>query len=153
MSCYISAVGKLWSSAGLRELLVDSGAYAGCTVDQILIGKQFNRGIRAYTLVYEALMTLWLSAFFKWFSEEGHMVSIEENVWQSMLLLHEQFCDPNRNTADISRFHDLFLEHLSPLVFMFKGYFFTGISNLQILGYVFTCRRGNAYKYSRRARR
>jgi hypothetical protein len=57
LSCYISAVGRLWSSAGLRELLVDSGAYAGCTVDQILIGKQFNRGIRAYTLVYEALMT------------------------------------------------------------------------------------------------
>jgi hypothetical protein len=44
------------------------------------------------------------------------MGSIEENVWQSMLLLHEQFCDPNRNTVDISRFHDLFLEHLSPLV-------------------------------------
>ena len=57
LSCYISAVGRLWSSAGLRELLVDSGAYAGCTVDQILIGKQFNRGIRAYILVYEALMT------------------------------------------------------------------------------------------------
>jgi hypothetical protein len=54
----------LWSSAGLRERLVDLGAYAGCTVDQILIGTQFNRGIRAYTLVYEALMTLWLSAFF-----------------------------------------------------------------------------------------
>ena len=88
--------------AGLRELLVDSGVYAGCTVDQILIGKQFNRGIRAYTLVYEVLMTLWLSAFFKWCSEEGHMGSIEENIWQSMLLLHEQFCDPNRNTVDIS---------------------------------------------------
>jgi hypothetical protein len=48
------------------------------------------------------------------------MVSVEENVWQSMLLLHEQFCYPNGNTADISRFHDLFLEHLSPLVFMFR---------------------------------
>lgn len=38
------------------------------------------------------------------------MGSIEENVWQSMLLLHEQFCNPNRNTVDISRFHDLFLD-------------------------------------------
>jgi hypothetical protein len=45
------------------------------------------------------------------------MGSIEENVWQSMLLLHEQFCDPNRNTVDISRFHDLFLEQLSLLVY------------------------------------
>ena len=48
------------------------------------------------------------------------MGSIEENVWQSMLLLHEQFCDPNRNTVDISRFHDLFLEQLSLLVSRFR---------------------------------
>jgi hypothetical protein len=30
-------------------------------------------------------MTLWLSAFFKWCSEEGHMGSIEENIWQSKM--------------------------------------------------------------------
>jgi hypothetical protein len=50
----------LWTSptTGLRDLLVDSGVYAGCTVDQILQGKQFNRGVRAYTLAYEALAAL-----------------------------------------------------------------------------------------------
>ena len=48
------------------------------------------------------------------------MASIEKKFWQSMLLLHEQFCDPKRNTVDISRFHDLFLEQLSLLVSRFR---------------------------------
>lgn len=50
LSCYMSALGKICATAGLRDLFVDSGVYAGCTVDQILQGKQFNRGVRAYTL-------------------------------------------------------------------------------------------------------
>jgi hypothetical protein len=61
----MSALGKIWATAGLRDLLVDSGVYAGCTVDQILQGKQFNRGVRAYTLAYEALTALNFHAFFQ----------------------------------------------------------------------------------------
>jgi hypothetical protein len=48
LSCFMSALGKIWATAGLRDLLVDSGVNAGCTVDQILQCKQFNRGVRAY---------------------------------------------------------------------------------------------------------
>jgi hypothetical protein len=36
----MSALGKIWATAGLRDLLVDSGVYAGCTVDQILQGSR-----------------------------------------------------------------------------------------------------------------
>ncbi|CAG2201224.1 unnamed protein product [Mytilus edulis] len=43
---FIATVGKLWASAGLSDLLVDSGIYASNTVDQMLVGKQFNRGVR-----------------------------------------------------------------------------------------------------------
>ena len=65
LSCFISALGKIWATAGFRDLLVDSGVYAGCTVDQILQGKQFNRGVRAYTLAYEAITALYFHAFFQ----------------------------------------------------------------------------------------
>jgi len=41
--------------------MVDSGVYAGCTVDQMLSGKQFDRAVRRLTLVYEALMSLWFA--------------------------------------------------------------------------------------------
>jgi hypothetical protein len=37
---------------------------AAGTVEQMMTGKQFNRAVRALTLVYEALSSLWLSAFF-----------------------------------------------------------------------------------------
>jgi hypothetical protein len=40
---FIFALGKLWADGGLRDLLVDSDGYAGNTVEQMLIGKQFNR--------------------------------------------------------------------------------------------------------------
>jgi hypothetical protein len=57
LSCFMSALGKIWATAGLRDSLVDSGVYAGCTVDQILQGKQFNRGhlhIVVYTVAISA---------------------------------------------------------------------------------------------------
>jgi hypothetical protein len=31
LSCFMSTLGKIWATAGLRDLLVDSGVYAGCT--------------------------------------------------------------------------------------------------------------------------
>jgi hypothetical protein len=36
LSCFITSIGKLWGDGGLADLLVDSGAYAACTVEQIL---------------------------------------------------------------------------------------------------------------------
>lgn len=34
--CFIGALGKLFADAGLKELLVESGVYAGATVDMML---------------------------------------------------------------------------------------------------------------------
>lgn len=48
LSCFIATVGILWSKADLNDLLVDSGIYAGATVEQMLSGKQFNRGVRDF---------------------------------------------------------------------------------------------------------
>jgi hypothetical protein len=39
LSCYIAYIGKLWADGGLRDLMVYSGVYAGCTVDQMLSRK------------------------------------------------------------------------------------------------------------------
>ena len=51
LSCFITCIGKLWSDGGLSDLLVESGIYASCTVEQILLGKQFNRAVRALVLL------------------------------------------------------------------------------------------------------
>jgi hypothetical protein len=44
-----TSIGKLWGDGGLADLLVDSGVYAACTVEQMLSGKQFNRAVRGLT--------------------------------------------------------------------------------------------------------
>jgi hypothetical protein len=46
LSCFLSSIGKLWADGGLRDLLVDSGVYAGNTAELMLVGKEFNRGVR-----------------------------------------------------------------------------------------------------------
>ena len=53
---------KLWGDGGLKDLLIESSVYADGSVEQMITGKQFNRAIRALTLVYETLSSLWLSA-------------------------------------------------------------------------------------------
>ena len=53
---FISIIGKRFGDAGLRDLLVESGTAASGSVQSILNGKQYNRGIRMHKIVYEALM-------------------------------------------------------------------------------------------------
>jgi hypothetical protein len=52
----------IWGDGGLKDLLIESSVYAAGSVEQMMTGKQFNRAVRALTLVYEALSSL-LSEF------------------------------------------------------------------------------------------
>ena len=56
--CYLSSLRKIWGSAGLKDMLVNSDVYAEGSVYMILQGKEFNRGIRAFILAYETLSQL-----------------------------------------------------------------------------------------------
>jgi hypothetical protein len=40
------------------SFLVDSGVYAGNTAELMLFGKEFNRAVRGFTLVIEALRSI-----------------------------------------------------------------------------------------------
>jgi hypothetical protein len=53
-----SRTGKLWAEGGLRDLLVECGVYAGNTAELMLVGKEFNRAVRGFTLVIEALRSI-----------------------------------------------------------------------------------------------
>ncbi|CAG2248790.1 unnamed protein product [Mytilus edulis] len=122
LSCFIATVGKLWASAGLSDLLVDSGIYASNTVDQMLVGKQFNRGVRGLTLAYEALMVLLFKAFFNWCRDENRMKTIQPNVWKVFLDCHSSFAVPStpQSTEDIEEFFNVFEEHILPLFEEFR---------------------------------
>jgi hypothetical protein len=66
LSCFITSIGKLWGDGGLADLLVDSGVYAACTVEQMLSGKQFNRAVRGLTLNTAAPLYKTFQHTFSW---------------------------------------------------------------------------------------
>ena len=74
VACYLSSVGKVWGSAGLKDMLANSDVYAEGTVDMILQGKEFNRGIRAFILAYEAMSQLRFECFLLWLRDHKKVI-------------------------------------------------------------------------------
>ena len=52
---YLSLLGRKYANSGLDDLLIESGVYAAGTTSVLMLGKSYNRGIRAHKLVMEAL--------------------------------------------------------------------------------------------------
>ena len=53
---YMSILNKRFADAGLRDAVLQSSIIAEGSVDSALRGKAYNRGVRLYKIVYEALM-------------------------------------------------------------------------------------------------
>ena len=67
---YLSLLGNMCSEPGLEDLWIESGVYASGTTTAIIARKQYNRGVRAHTLTYEAMFCLQWLAFIGWLSEQ-----------------------------------------------------------------------------------
>ena len=65
----LSIIGKRFSSAGLRDISVESGIIAEGSVNSVLEGRNYNRGVRLCKLVYEALLRLAWKGFYVWLEE------------------------------------------------------------------------------------
>ena len=121
LCCYLASVGKLWADGGLRDLLVDSGVYASGTVDQMLLGKQFNRAVRGLSLAYEALMSVFLGAFFKWCCDNGRIDNIPQEFWSQLKVCHNAFDDESKDKKSLFlALEDLYVSHLVPLLHEFR---------------------------------
>ncbi|CAG2197605.1 unnamed protein product [Mytilus edulis] len=116
VACFIASIGKLWGDGGLSDLLVDSGVYAGCTVEQMLSGKQFNRAVRALTLTYEAMMSLWVSSF-DWCRTTNRLINIPETIWDALLRCYDIFAGDmsswNQDIATLTSLVDMHLRNSS----------------------------------------
>jgi len=65
----VAVIGKRFSSAGLRDLAVESGIIAEGSITSVLEGRNYNRGVRLYKLMYEALLRLAWRGFYPWLVE------------------------------------------------------------------------------------
>lgn len=64
---FLGIIGKRFLDAGLRDLAVESEIIAEGSIDRVLNGHQYNRGIRLHKLVYETLQRLVWKGFLEWF--------------------------------------------------------------------------------------
>ena len=60
-----------WGSAGLKDLLCNCDVYAEGTMDMILQGKDFNRGIRVFFVAYEVLSQTIFENFLLWMEQNS----------------------------------------------------------------------------------
>ena len=71
ISCLQSDIGKQFSPAGLRDVIIKSGVIEEGPVDEILTRKAYNRTMRFQKLMYEACMQLIWRGCMDWFEEEN----------------------------------------------------------------------------------
>jgi hypothetical protein len=90
--------------------------YAAGTVEQMMTGKQFNRAVRALTLVYEALSSLWLSAFFEWCSENDILTALKDKLspvlLQVILSFRDKQCPSTYLDNSIATLKEFLASHL-----------------------------------------
>jgi hypothetical protein len=99
----LSIIGKLFGDAGLGDIAVEIGCIAQGSIQNVLQGKQYNRGIRLHKCIYEALMRLIYRQFVDHLKTDFPEIFSEmENVD----LLIEQFCDNMCNDTFISSMED-----------------------------------------------
>ena len=69
---YLALLGKKYAQSGLEDLLIESGVYVAGTTSVLMLGKSYNRGIRAHKLSMEALFRLLWQAFLEWLSKQDN---------------------------------------------------------------------------------
>ena len=116
MSCFLSSIGKLWADGCLRDLLVDSGVYAGNTAEHILVGNKFVF-VGGFTLVFEALQVLFIAAFIHWCRTFDYIDQIPSAFWNALFEFHRSICDQTIETSVLlTKVEELFEDHVQPLI-------------------------------------
>ena len=94
LMCVFATIGYLYGDAGLRELLFESDVFAQGSVQQILTGKDFERALRGFKLVDEALNNRFLVQFKRWCETNGKV--IPEESYQVIGRFNEIFTSQTR---------------------------------------------------------
>ncbi|XP_047132181.1 uncharacterized protein LOC124811086 [Hydra vulgaris] len=106
ISCiFLTVIGKRFSDAGLQDWIIEAELCGKSSVDRILKGKHYNRAVRIYKYLYNALTQLRIKHFESWLIENNlsslnHFASSPEiinclketNYDNLKLLFDDDFC-------------------------------------------------------------
>ncbi|CAC5391599.1 unnamed protein product [Mytilus coruscus] len=120
LSCFLASIGNFgvrWISRFVGRFWCVCWKYS----QLMLNGKEFNRAVRGFTLVFEALQVLFISAFIHWCRTFDYFDQIPSAFWNVLLEFHTIICDQTDQASDIkTRLEKLFEDHVQPLIGMFK---------------------------------
>lgn len=123
-SCFIITVGKLWALAGIHDFVVDPATYAPNTGDQMVVWKQFNRGVRELTSAYEVLVTLLFDwkPFFNWCKDENswNKLILKQMYGRRSLTVTFHFLKHPKALKVLNSSTSVFKEHMLPLFAEFR---------------------------------
>ena len=82
----------------MRDVTIEFGILAEGLVGSVLDGKQYNRGVRLHTIIYEALRSIMWEGFHSWL-EDNHPDDLPYlNVFVlKMKELHDDLCQSRLN--------------------------------------------------------
>ena len=97
---YLALLGKKNAPAGLADLLIESGVCAGGTTSVLMLGKSYNRGIRAHKLSMETLFRLLWQAFLEWLSKQDNDL---DNWTKHVVVNRSSNCRTTLKTKEFSK--------------------------------------------------
>ncbi len=75
---YFAVVGNRFGRAGLCRVLIEANVLASGSIDAVLEGRHYNRGLQVHKLVSDALGQVRWSAFRKWNEYHAHPLNLDE---------------------------------------------------------------------------
>lgn len=120
MCNFMAIIGKRFQDAGLRDLCIESGLITGGSVDAVMDGRHYNRGIRIHKCVYEGLLRLAWNEFPDWLmNNHPNKQKLHAEVSELVSCLHNEVTKENYelllNDSTIEEavaLFDEFLDHL-----------------------------------------
>ena len=64
-------IGTRFASAGMTDIIIESDLLGPGSLNSVIRGKQYNRGMRILKTLYETFQRLKIDAFKEWLREEG----------------------------------------------------------------------------------
>ena len=111
ITMYLHILSKRFSYAGLRDVLIQSDTIAEGSVDKALSEKMYNRDIRAYKLMYDAIMRKVILDNVQTGKDIYHQVNWRddlnfESFWQGICLQakYNQFLDAREKLKTVNHY-------------------------------------------------
>lgn len=66
MECsYMGAIGKMMKGSGMEDLIIESGICASGSINQVILGKHYNRAMHVHQIMLDATERLLMTSFLK----------------------------------------------------------------------------------------